>query len=96
MNAHLARAHVLSEEETRTGWVYRVALKRGDDAREHHVRLAWVDHDHWSGGRAQPSHVVERLMELLAELEIEIPERFDASTARRWHTDLDARLIARL
>lgn len=83
-----------TERETRNGWVYRVVVGRGPERSEHDVTLAWVDHDHWCGGRYAPSHVVERLMEVLGDREL--PARFDAATARRWIDGLDERLMGRL
>ncbi|MBX3365016.1 MAG: hypothetical protein KF866_09645 [Phycisphaeraceae bacterium] len=96
MTSHVAKATVLTEEEIRAGWSYVVSLRRGEKTTRHRVRLAWVDHDHWSGGRFPPSLVIERLIELLAEMEADIPEHFDASTARRWRPGLDDHLTARL
>jgi hypothetical protein len=83
---------ILSEEETSHGWLYRVQVIRTDGApTDHEVTLAWVDHDHWCGGRLAPSTVMEALIRLLVQREDlrPIPARFDASTARRWHPSLD-------
>lgn len=85
----MASVRVIQERETPRGWEYDVAI---DDDRAgqttHVVTLAWVDHDHWSGGCLAPSAVIERLMNRLAT-RTKLPARFDASQARRWDPDLD-------
>jgi hypothetical protein len=90
---------VTTEQESDHGWSYEVAIDRPGGARtEHHITLAWVDCEHWAGGRFPPSRVVEALVRLLVERESQrpLPERFDASTARRWHPDLDEVLPGRV
>jgi len=65
----------------------------------HRVRLGWVDHNHWTGERPfSPSRVVQALFECLLEASptVELPERFDASTARRWVDSLDTEIASRL
>ena len=82
----------MTEVETGRGWEHRVGVVRDSGARtEHTVRLSWADHEHWSGGRDSPSRVIENLFRLLVEREREqeIPERFDAATARRWWPGVD-------
>ncbi len=89
----MATIEVKTESETARGWEYGVALVRDSGERsEHTVRLSWADHEHWSGGRDSPSRVVEMLLKLLLEQEAErpLPERFDASTVRRWWPGVDA------
>lgn len=90
----MAMIEVQTEEETGRGWRYGVRVEReGGRASTHEVRLAWVDHEHWSGGRAAPSRVVEALLRFLVEREgsggREIPASFDAATVRRWYPDVD-------
>ena len=95
----VAKIDVVTELEQARGWEYRVAVERDSGARtEHTVRLSWADHEHWSGGRAAPSRVIEVLMELLLERERErrVPEKFDASTMRRLHPELDGQMQGRL
>ncbi len=95
----VAKIEVVTEQERGRGWEYRVAVERDSGARtEHTVRLSWVDHEHWSGGRAAPSRVIEVLMELLLEREREqrIPDIFDASTMRRVHPELDGQMQGRV
>jgi hypothetical protein len=90
---------VITELEHGRGWEYRVAAERDSGERtEHTVRLSWVDHEHWSGGRTAPSRVVQVLMELLLEREREqrIPDKFDASTMRRLHPELDGQMQSRV
>lgn len=86
---------VRTETEVQTGWEYHIRITRpGREATDHQVRLAWVDHDHWSGGTKAPSKVIEAVVEavLRADPGRELPARFDASTARRWVPTLDETL----
>jgi len=97
MASGAAQVRVEHERETPQGWRYRVVVEReGAAATEHEVALAWVDHEHWCGGRLAPSTVVERLFGVLLERGEEIPARFDAATARRWFRELDGELMRRL
>ncbi len=92
----MAQIDVQTEQEDQRGWWYHVLVIESDGREHtHDVRLDWLDHEHWSGGRVAPSRVIE---ELFASLSLEpelIPGRFDASTARRWIPNLDDRLHAR-
>jgi hypothetical protein len=93
----VTKIEVITEEEKGNGWVYRVAVERDAGPRsEHTVRLAWVDHEHWSGGRVQPSKVIEVLMGLLAGRDREIPAEFDAAAVRRWWSGVDAAMQGRV
>lgn len=90
---------VVTEEETPRGWRYGVRIERGDGkTSEHEVRLAWVDHEYWSGGRLPPSKVVEAVVHYVLAREDERPlvERFDAAAARRWFPAIDKDLRDRL
>jgi hypothetical protein len=90
---------IQTEQDIPRGWTYHVVVRHeGGPQTEHEVRLAWVDHDHWSGGRCPPSKVIEALFAVLIEHEGErpIPLRFDASTARRWFPDLDREVSGRV
>jgi hypothetical protein len=90
---------VTTEQESDHGWSYQVAIDRpGGPRTQHQVSLAWVDCEHWAGGRFPPSRVMEALLRLLVEREDQrpLPERFDASTARRWWPDLDEVLPGRV
>jgi len=87
-----ARVIVERERETARGWDYDVVVEWPDGAcSSHEIGLAWVDHDHWSGGRHAPSHVVERMVDWLIERRAGegLPDAFDASTVRRWYPDVD-------
>ncbi|MBX3316150.1 MAG: hypothetical protein KF902_04710 [Phycisphaeraceae bacterium] len=90
---------VVSEEEVVGGWQHTARIVRAGGAESTHtVRLAWVDHDYWCDGAKPPSVVTRVLLEYLAQWEpiLELPARFDASTARRWVPGIDdelARLI---
>ena len=61
---------------------------------EHDVALAWVDYEHWSHGRVAPERIIRAVVEvLLSERpDLELPARFDASTARRWCPAIDERV----
>ena len=89
-----AHIHIRSEAEVPGGWRYVVEIERAEGAATaHRVRLSWVDHNHWTGERPfTPSHVVQKLLECLLEVApaVDLPDRFDASTARRWVEGLDA------
>lgn len=86
---------VLTESEVSGGWTHTVRVRRaqGPDT-VYTVRLAWVDHDHWCGGTHPPSRVTAAVVERLVACEpiLELPERFDASTARRWLPGIDEEL----
>jgi len=87
---------IFTESDTGRGWSYEVELVHPDGTATHHrVDLAWVDHDHWSGGRRSPSVVVQAILEwVLAQGDRRLlPARFDASTLRRWYPDLDGALV---
>jgi hypothetical protein len=97
MTGGMAQVRVENEQETPRGWRYHVVVERdGGSSSEHEVALAWVDHEHWCGGRVAPSMVVERLFGVLLERGDQIPARFDAATARRWFRELDGELMRRL
>ncbi len=80
------------------GWLYHARVSRGCEARDIKVQLAWVDHDHWSGGRCAPSLVIERLLKILIERspDLDLPERFNAASARRWVPEIDRAMIDEL
>lgn len=104
-----------AETETQRGWCYSVRFGAGRDgetpaqSRTHEITLAWVDHDHWSGGSIAPCAVVLAACQLIARrieagasepdaarLPRSLPVRFDLSTARRWIADFDSELRAAL
>ena len=88
----MAKVTVQDEQEEERGWSYEVVLRRADGAETtHRISLSWADHEYWTGGATPPSRIVERLAQiaLAREADREIPERFDAATARRWWEDLD-------
>ena len=97
----MAKVEIDTEQESGRGWEYHAKVSRGPggagQTSEHTVKLAWVDHEHWSGGRVPPSKVIESLLEFLVEREEKhaIPAKFDASTVRRWFPDVDRELPGR-
>lgn len=95
-----SRTHTVSiesERETGVGWSYGVVVEREGESMRHEVTLSWADHHYWSGGQLPPSKVVEALVTALLEVEgLDLPPRFDASTARRWSRGLDGEMGRRV
>lgn len=99
---------VHTEQELANGWCYRLAVVHDSGTRtEHEVRLSWVDHDLWSGGRVPPSVVIQRVVEYLLihgqppgithtgpTYTGPLPPSFDAARARRWWPAIDQELRA--
>lgn len=76
-------------------WDYTVRIEHGTSpATQHQIRLAWVDHEHWSGGRIAPSKVLQTVIEHLIShgMEAQLPAKFDAAKARRWIPGIDQEL----
>jgi len=96
----MPQVHIRSETDIPQGWRYVVEIDHDDQTRTtHRLRLAWVDHNHWTGDRSiPPCRVAQALVEVLlaAELPEPLPDRFDAATARRWLEGLDRSLRALL
>ena len=92
----MSTVRIIEEHEGPRGWRYDAEIDRGGEPERVEMTLAYVDHDHWSGGRVPPSKLAQRVLEVLLEFEpsLPMPERFDASTARRWSAGLDDRLLA--
>ncbi|GMV24877.1 MAG: hypothetical protein AMXMBFR58_09080 [Phycisphaerae bacterium] len=93
----MTRIHVQTEVENAPSkcWDYTVRVEHDSGScTEHRVRLSWVDHEHWSGGRLPPSQVVEAVVERLVAhgMTDSLPERFDAARARRWFPQIDREL----
>jgi hypothetical protein len=92
---------VVTEAESAHGWRFVIAAPRraaDSSAAEHEMTLAWVDYEFWSHGMHSPSRVAEAVVGavIAAQPERELPARFDASTARRWVSGLDALVRERL
>ena len=84
---------LIEETQTARGWAYDLSITTPEGRTTyHHLTLSWQDHDHWTGGSTPPSQLAERLLGLLIADGVELPARFDASTARRWLPHLDDRL----
>jgi len=95
----VAEVLVKSESDSPHGWRYGVCVTHADGhVSEHTVTLAWVDHDHWCGGRLAPSRVVETVMScLLGRGQADkLPPEFDAARARRMAPDIDQEIKAAL
>lgn len=88
--------HVRSETDIPQGWRYLVEVEREGGARStHRLRLAWVDHNFWTGERPiPPSRVAQAVVEYLlaARPDDDLPDRFDAAMARRWAPAIDREL----
>jgi hypothetical protein len=91
----VADVRVQTEEQTPTGWAFRVVVDH-DDARstEHQVNLSWADYEFWSGGSVPPADVAAGVVHFLIRHSDagEPPARFDAATIRRLHPSLDQRI----
>lgn len=83
-----------AERESSRGWEYDLKIA----GRQLKLTLSWSDHDHWSGGSRPPSAVAQALIEQILEVKAaeDLPEKFDASTCRRWVEDLDSKMIGRV
>ncbi|HMN40587.1 MAG TPA: hypothetical protein PKE29_07045 [Phycisphaerales bacterium] len=86
----------LSEREGAVGWRFDLSLpcEDGEEPRTVTLVLSWVDYEYWSHGIASPCRVAEAVVRALlaADPKRELPDEFDASTARRWVRDLDQRV----
>lgn len=92
---------VTLEEDTARGWSHQVEIDTGSGTPATvTVQLSFQDYEYWSGGTRPPEQVTISLIECLmspdpeAQVPNPLPAAFDASTARRWMPDLDARLRA--
>lgn len=93
----MAVVHVETEQDAANGWTFRVRIERAHAPDSlHEVALSWVDYEFWSGGTAPPADVAAAVVRFLLEQpgEDPPPQRFDASTIRRRHPDLDDRIGA--
>ncbi len=93
------RIEIGLEAEEANGWSYRVARLDAHDCvvSTHTVLLSWVDHDALSGGTSAPSCVMLAILQALLDAGVsDWPERFDASTARRWIPSLPEVIAQRL
>lgn len=91
----MAEIDVKTESEEGRGWSYRVEVRHDDGSvTSHTVKLAWVDHDHWTGGRVAPSRTVEAVLKyVMTHVPGQgIPAMFDAARARRWLPQIDREL----
>ena len=78
---------IITEHEEAGGWLYEF-----QSVTEESGELSWVDYNHWSAsGSDNPQKVAEAVLGfLLSRLAIaELPDRFDASLARRRFGDAD-------
>ena len=93
--ASVAVIDVKTELEEGRGWSYLVEVRHDDGTvTSHTVKLAWVDHDHWTGGSVAPSRTVEAVLKYVMTHVPEqgFPATFDAARARRWVPRIDREL----
>lgn len=91
--AHDPRIEIVGEQEMADGWTFEVRLPERPAALT--LRLAWADYNLWSADGADPPHAVATAVVrfLLSHTPAaDLPERIDASTARRRHPDADTEI----
>ena len=91
--------HVTEESDSPTGWTHSVTITHSDGKIQTlTVTLCFQDYEYWSGGSRPPERVTESLIESLlgaeegSKVPSPLPEKFDASTARRWMPEIDRAL----
>ncbi len=85
----------LTEQEEPQGWCFEVKLESGDLCRDIEVRLSWADYNLWSHTGVDMPWLVARaaLVFVLRFRKVrELPERLDASLARRLDSSADAQI----
>ena len=90
----MAQVEIVSEREEPSGWrfVAQVLDDRGTLSR-HEVRLGWADYNLWSAsGADEPAAVAIAVLAFLLSRTSppDLRPSFDASIARRLHSDADA------
>jgi hypothetical protein len=96
----VAQVEIVAETEESSGWSFEAQVL--DDAGMLHrlrVLLSWADYNHWSrDGSDSPAQVVEAVIRFLADRDgaAALRERFDASIARRLHSDADEEIRGRI
>ncbi len=88
----MAAIHILREEEIESAWRFTVQVARAEAAPATLAfTLSWADYDHWSHGMERPSEVARQVLEFVLERRAlrDLPQRFDASTVRRWWPEID-------
>ena len=87
---------VTEESDSATGWTHSVSITHDDGKIQAlTVTLCFQDYEYWSGGSRPPERVTESLIESLLHPEegsnvpSPLPEKFDASAARRWMPEID-------
>lgn len=91
----MAAIVVQTEQEAQRGWSYTLQVRHDDGTHtDHVVTLAWVDHEHWCGGRLAPSRVIEAVVGYVLDHRdsAPLPPSFDAARARRWFPEIDEAL----
>jgi hypothetical protein len=83
----VAQVEILSEREGRNGWEFEAqALDHDGTLRRHRLTLSWADYNLWSAdGGDEPVRVAEAVLLFMARRSsaASLPEKFDASLARR-------------
>jgi hypothetical protein len=98
----MPQVEIISEQELGNAWRFAVQiLGDGGDLHRRTMTLAWADYNLWSNdGADAPAKVAEAVLVFLLGklLPDQLPEKFDASIARRRFADADEdipRLIGR-
>ncbi len=84
----MSNVEIVSEEEDRAGWSFRVRVGAAAPRRSRlrTVRLSWADYDLWSADGADPPHAVAAAVArfVLSQMALsDVPATIDASTLRR-------------
>ena len=85
---------IITEHEEPGGWLYdfQAVTEESGELRKQQMHLSWVDYNHWSAtGSDNPQKVAEAVLGfLLSRMAIsQLPDRFDASLARKRFGDAD-------
>jgi len=83
---------IVRERESTSGWAFTIRVQYEGTARLHEATLSWADYNLWSpAGADTPSAVMQAAFQFLTARghADDLPERFDASLARRLHADAD-------
>ena len=90
----MPKVEVVSEEEGAGGWSFqlRIGAEGSDPAGAHTLYLSWADYNFWCADGADPPHAVAEAVArfvLSRMAATDLPDRIDASSARRRFPDAD-------
>lgn len=92
-------AEIIAQEEQTGCWVFTIRAESASGERHHRLRLAWPDYDLLApGGEVPPERVALAVFRFLGERAefAPLPDRLDASWARRRVDGADRLIAARL